>query len=611
MSVSALAVRPNDASRFGQGGLSTKALQEWFDKLPNLVKEKFNEIAQMLASTDAAKYITLGGEDNALGETLFDFLALFGPRGDGITDKNISDLIETLYHTETETEDKSYTLRAIIADILARFALCEERRQGIAVKLVERAEYGAEGYTLSFIRKNGETVTVSVEALATELYKAIREAKIGLEERISDVDDKLPVIGAEDEGKYLQVVNGHIVVGQESYVRPRLYQPVITNIDSRGTSVAWEQNESNGAFETSKNRIYVDGRPVEVTDGDSFNFKEYVDGKITAKIGVSAIADGFLESRPAEGEWGLSNGDAVGIEYTLENEGTFYAAAVKNGGNEVTVASFINGKSVEEASVWGNLVILKLVFLGGLQYVSGFAHNKIGAMYLPYLWEGNVEDCTIERLYSLENLPESITDYVTDLSPSNGFRRINTWCTGIGDDGEFEWAYKPDNTVRVTYYMRETDAGYRDITIPDVIDGMPVNGLGKFFLLSNGYITGVTFGDNMRDINDSAMRNCSKLASIKFGKGLESIGEHAFRYAPITELDLSGCPKLTEIKGRAFSNCSKLAKVTMPRSVKTIGSTAFASCSALKDIYVPWSEGEVAGAPWGATGATIHYNSEV
>ena len=29
----------------------------------------------------------------------------------------------------------------------------------------------------------------------------------------------------------------------------------------------------------------------------------------------------------------------------------------------------------------------------------------------------------------------------------------------------------------------------------------------------------------------------------------------------------------------------------------------------LTDIYVPWSEGEVAGAPWGATSATIHYDT--
>jgi hypothetical protein len=120
MGITSLADRPNDASRYGDGGLTAEMLKARFDALPNLVREKFNKIAEMLASTDAAKYITLGGEDNALGETLFDFLALFGPRGDGITDKNISDLIETLYQGEGDEAASSRTLREIVASICAR-----------------------------------------------------------------------------------------------------------------------------------------------------------------------------------------------------------------------------------------------------------------------------------------------------------------------------------------------------------------------------------------------------------------------------------------------------------------------------------------------------------
>lgn len=68
----------------------------------------------------------------------------------------------------------------------------------------------------------------------------------------------------------------------------------------------------------------------------------------------------------------------------------------------------------------------------------------------------------------------------------------------------------------------------------------------------------------------------------------------------------------------------------IPQSVKIIGSGAFSSGSyqmtflgkpntiasdalspTATDIFVPWAEGEIAGAPWGATNATIHYNSEV
>ena len=118
--ITSLADRPNDKSRYGEGGLTSTMLKERFDALPNLVRDRFNSIVAMLASADAAKYITLGGEDNALGETLFDFLALFGPRGDGITDKNISDLIETLYQGEGDEGASSRTLKDIVASICAR-----------------------------------------------------------------------------------------------------------------------------------------------------------------------------------------------------------------------------------------------------------------------------------------------------------------------------------------------------------------------------------------------------------------------------------------------------------------------------------------------------------
>lgn len=65
------------------------------------------------------------------------------------------------------------------------------------------------------------------------------------------------------------------------------------------------------------------------------------------------------------------------------------------------------------------------------------------------------------------------------------------------------------------------------------------------------------------------------------------------------------------IGSSAFRGCSSLTSVVIGNGVTSIDSYAFSYCSRLTDIYVPWSEGEVAGAPWGADRATIHYNSEV
>lgn len=66
--------------------------------------------------------------------------------------------------------------------------------------------------------------------------------------------------------------------------------------------------------------------------------------------------------------------------------------------------------------------------------------------------------------------------------------------------------------------------------------------------------------------------------------------------------------KVTQVSGSCFYSCSRLKKVYFYKTA-TISDNAFRSCSGITDIYVPWSEGEVAGAPWEATNATIHYDT--
>lgn len=58
----------------------------------------------------------------------------------------------------------------------------------------------------------------------------------------------------------------------------------------------------------------------------------------------------------------------------------------------------------------------------------------------------------------------------------------------------------------------------------------------------------------------------------------------------------------------AFMNCTGLTEITFKGTPSRIDSTAFNGCTNLKTINVPWSEGAVANAPWGATNATINYN---
>ena len=76
-----------------------------------------------------------------------------------------------------------------------------------------------------------------------------------------------------------------------------------------------------------------------------------------------------------------------------------------------------------------------------------------------------------------------------------------------------------------------------------------------------------------------------------------------------TNLELTELPSgLTEIGGQSFYNCKGLKTLTFKSNVTSIGSDVFSGCTNLLTINVPWAEGAVANAPWGATNATINYN---
>lgn len=439
----------------------------------------------------------------------------------------------------------------------------------------------------------------------------------------------------DNDQKYIGIANAYSAPADKSGYEwaqiisgtPALKPPKSATTDSRGKTVTVENHDAPFVI---KNKVYLDGEEVAtVEDGESADFSAYVGDKITANVEVTAICEGYKESEPVTTEWGLTNGDAD-LEYEFNGETYTLTHIPPDRSRYATVASYVEGKPMTDVysavkftasgytyyggiDFLGDLVSITKSFIGcGIERLYISRVDNVVDSFQSVQWDGRIHEIYIDRLYSYDNLPTEITDVVTELSgtASNAFKRINTWCIGVGTDGVREFAIKEDGTARVTYNSSEHSSTEDIDRIPDVFNGMPVNGVGKFYRYNDDSVSGVVFGDNMEDINDSAFRNCSKIADIRFGKGLKSIGEHAFRYSGISCLDFSGCPNLETIKGRAFSNNSSLTTVFLPSSVQSIASTAFASCSKLTDIYVPWDEGEgPSGAPWGATAATVHYNS--
>ena len=135
---------------------------------------------------------------------------------------------------------------------------------------------------------------------------------------------------------------------------------------------------------------------------------------------------------------------------------------------------------------------------------------------------------------------------------------------------------------------------------------------------------------SLKTIEGEAFSNCRSLTSINLPEGLTYIGSYVFYYCmnlvltslpeSLTEIDSSAfyfCKKLaitnipagvTTIKNKAFGSCTGVSELTFNGKPSTIASDVFTNCSSLLSINVPWAEGEVANAPWGATSATINYN---
>lgn len=118
--------------------------------------------------------------------------------------------------------------------------------------------------------------------------------------------------------------------------------------------------------------------------------------------------------------------------------------------------------------------------------------------------------------------------------------------------------------------------------------------------------TSVVIPEGITKIGLHAFDHCEQLKSVEMPDSVKSIGGYAFQTCGVLA-SIKMSANLESIGDNAFFKCCVLTSVELPASVTEINTTAFSRCDALTDIYVPWAEGAVEGAPWGATKATIHY----
>lgn len=116
------------------------------------------------------------------------------------------------------------------------------------------------------------------------------------------------------------------------------------------------------------------------------------------------------------------------------------------------------------------------------------------------------------------------------------------------------------------------------------VDLPKVQRIGSSCFSNCASLANLTLGNDLTRVDDYAFYSCTSLPEIfKFGSKVTWLGSYLFRDSSVKEVHLNS--KLTNMSSSCFSS------------------------SSITDIYVPWAEGEVSYAPWGATNATVHYES--
>ena len=162
--------------------------------------------------------------------------------------------------------------------------------------------------------------------------------------------------------------------------------------------------------------------------------------------------------------------------------------------------------------------------------------------------------------------------------------------------------------VKMHGYTKIRSSAFHDcmsLALTSLPAGVTSIGSEAFYCCKSLALTSLPAG--VTSIRSEAFRDCTSLALTSLPAGVTSIGDRAF--AGCTSLALTSLPAgITSIGRRAFEGCTSLTNIIFKGTPTSISSTAFEACGNLTVINVPWAEGEVAGAPWGATNATINYN---
>ena len=141
-----------------------------------------------------------------------------------------------------------------------------------------------------------------------------------------------------------------------------------------------------------------------------------------------------------------------------------------------------------------------------------------------------------------------------------------------------------------------------EITLP-----MGVTIVMSYTFSSCNSLSKVNLPETVTSIQSGAFQSCIMLKALILPAQLKKIEDQAFAGCVFTQMEFP--ETLTSLGGYIFMNSRTLASVAFKGVPTNIATNAFGAIYTTGfTINVPWAEGEVSGAPWGAKNATINYN---
>lgn len=162
--------------------------------------------------------------------------------------------------------------------------------------------------------------------------------------------------------------------------------------------------------------------------------------------------------------------------------------------------------------------------------------------------------------------------------------------TNPGVDSNTKQAYEFELTESGdSYRMIGIKKGYKvqkTLTVPSEYEGLPVVeivSLGAYPVSGSYHFGTVEIPGSVKRIGDNVFAGRITLKFLHLSEGLEEIGNGAFCYTEIVNLELP--ESLITIGAQAFENCD-ISTIRIPGGVVKIGEMCFSSCSRLSEITV-------------------------